>query len=302
MSAVTLAAHDWELWTSPCRIVVTDPDRLDSALGIADELLAEVEVAASRFRPDSEVLNLRAGWNDLSPMLADLVREALTAAWLSDGAVDPTVGATLTGLGYDRTLAAVRADGRPRLSVVPAVRGWRSLRLDGSRLLRPADVQLDLGATAKAVAADRTAAAIATALGTGVLVSLGGDIATAGPLPADGWQVTVQDLPSDVPQQVTLHPGAAVATSSTAKRTWQCDGRTLHHVVDPATGAPATGPWRTVTVVATDCARANTASTGAIVKGHKAVGWLRGLGFPARLTDHAGRVRTINGFPEVPTT
>jgi len=299
MSA-TLAARDWDLWTSPCRIVVADVDRLDAAIAIADGLLAEVEIAASRFRPDSELLNLRAGWNDLSPMLADLVREALTAAWLSDGAVDPTVGATMAGLGYDRTLAAVRADGRPRLSVVPAVRGWRTLRLDGSRLLRPADVQLDLGATAKAVAADRTAAAIADALGTGVLVSLGGDIATSGPAPDGGWQVTVQDLPTDAPQQVTLNAGAAVATSSTAKRTWQRDGRTLHHLVDPATGAPTAGPWRAVTVVATDCARANTASTGAIVKGHKAMGWLRGLGFPARLTDEAGRVRTINGFPEEP--
>jgi len=299
MSA-TLAARDWDLWTSPCRIVVADVDRLDAAIAIADGLLAEVEIAASRFRPDSELLNLRAGWNDLSPMLADLVREALTAAWLSDGAVDPTVGATMAGLGYDRTLAAVRAVGLPRLSVVPSVAGWRSLRLDGSRLFRPADVQLDLGATAKAVAADRTAAAIADALGTGVLVSLGGDIATSGPAPDGGWQVTVQDLPTDAPQQVTLNAGAAVATSSTAKRTWQRDGRTLHHLVDPATGAPTAGPWRAVTVVATDCARANTASTGAIVKGHKAVGWLRGLGFPARLTDHAGRVRTINGFPEEP--
>ena len=300
MSAA-LAARDWDLWTSPCRIVVADVDRLDAAIGIADGLLAEVEIAASRFRADSEVLNLRAGWNDLSPMLADLVREALTAAWLSDGAVDPTVGATMAGLGYDRTLAAVRAVGLPRLSVVPSVAGWRSLRLDGSRLFRPADVQLDLGATAKAVAADRTAAAIADALGTGVLVSLGGDIATSGPAPDGGWQVTVQDLPTDAPQQVTLNAGAAVATSSTAKRTWQRDGRTLHHLVDPATGAPTAGPWRAVTVVATDCARANTASTGAIVKGHKAVGWLRGLGFPARLTDVAGRVRTINGFPEEPT-
>ena len=300
MSA-TLAARDWDLWTSPCRIVVADVDRLDAAIAIADVLLAEVEIAASRFRPDSELLNLRAGWNDLSPMLADLVREALTAAWLSDGAVDPTVGATMAGLGYDRTLAAVRAVGLPRLSVVPSVAGWRSLRLDGSRLFRPADVQLDLGATAKAVAADRTAAAIADALGTGVLVSLGGDIATSGPAPDGGWQVTVQDLPTDAPQQVTLNAGAAVATSSTAKRTWQRDGRTLHHLVDPATGAPTAGPWRAVTVVATDCARANTASTGAIVKGHKAMGWLRGLGFPARLTDEAGRVRTINGFPEEPT-
>jgi len=299
MSA-TLAARDWDLWTSPCRIVVADVDRLDAAIAIADVLLAEVEIAASRFRPDSELLNLRAGWNDLSPMLADLVREALTAAWLSDGAVDPTVGATMAGLGYDRTLAAVRAVGLPRLSVVPSAAGWRSLRLDGSRLFRPADVQLDLGATAKAVAADRTAAAIADALGTGVLVSLGGDIATSGPAPDGGWQVTVQDLPTDAPQQVTLNAGAAVATSSTAKRTWQRDGRTLHHLVDPATGAPTAGPWRAVTVVATDCARANTASTGAIVKGHKAMGWLRGLGFPARLTDQAGRVRTINGFPEEP--
>ena len=292
------ASHDWQLWTCACRIVVTEPRRLDAAVAIADQLLADVERAASRFRPDSEVLGLAVGWNDLSPMLADLVREALVAAWLSNGAVDPTLGATLVGLGYDRTLAELPRDGHRRLTVVPPVPGWRSLRLDGGRLHRPAGVQLDLGATAKAVAADRTAAAIAYELGTGVLVSLGGDIATSGPAPDDGWQVTVQDLPADVPQQVTLHAGAAIATSSTAKRTWTRDGRTLHHLIDPATGAPTTGPWRTVTVVATDCARANTASTGAIVKGYQAAGWLRGLGFPARLTDHAGRVRTINGFPQ----
>ena len=44
----------------------------------------------------------------------------------------------------------------------------------------PAGTQLDLGATAKAVAADRCARLVHDALGTGVLVSLGGDIATAG--------------------------------------------------------------------------------------------------------------------------
>ncbi len=294
---MSTAAHDWQLWTCDCRIVVTDADRLDEAVAIADGLLAEVEMAASRFRADSEVLNLRAGWNDLSPVLADLVREALVAAWLSDGAVDPTVGAALTGLGYDRTLTEARDD-RPRLALVPSVPGWRSLRLDGSRLYRPADVQVDLGATAKAVAADRTAAAIADALGTGALVSLGGDIATAGTTPEGSWQVTVQDLASDAPQQVTLQAGAAVATSSTGKRTWRRDGRTLHHLIDPLTGAPTTGPWRAVTVVAPDCARANTATTGAVVKGHDAARWLRGLGFPARLTDHAGRTRVINGFPQ----
>lgn len=289
------AARDWELWTSRCRIVVTDPGILPEAVRLADVMLAEVERASSRFRDDSELRTLKAGWNDLSPMLADLMREALLAAWLSDGAVDPTLGAALTGLGYDRDLVDLPTRGG--LRVVRSSVGWRSLRLDGTRLFRPAEVQLDLGATAKAVAADRCAAAISAALGTGALVSLGGDIATAGAAPAGGWQVTVQDLPTDAPQQVTLAAGAAVATSSTAKRTWVRDGRRLHHVIDPTTGMPTKGPWRAVTVVAADCARANTASTGAIVKGPEAIHWLRDLGLPARLVDQAGAVRTLNAFP-----
>ena len=45
---------------------------------------------------------------------------------------------------------------------------------------------LDLGATAKAWAADLAAAAIHGRLGCGTLVSLGGDIAVAGPAPAGG--------------------------------------------------------------------------------------------------------------------
>ena len=115
------ASHDWQLWTCACRIVVTEPRRLDAAVAIADRLLGDVERAASRFRPDSEVLGLAAGWNDLSPMLADLVREALVAAWLSHGAVDPTLGATLVELGYDRTLADLPREGHGRLTVVPPV-------------------------------------------------------------------------------------------------------------------------------------------------------------------------------------
>lgn len=60
---------------------------------------------------------------------------------------------------------------------------------------------------------------------------------------------------------------------------------------------PTQGPWRAVTVVAADCARANTATTGAIVRGDAAIPWLRGLGLTARLVDHTGRIRTLNAFP-----
>jgi thiamine biosynthesis lipoprotein len=292
--------RDWDQWSTSCRLVVTAPEALPAASAIVDEVLTDVDRACSRFRPDSELLTLTRdadGWSELSPTLADLLRVALAAALQSDGAVDPTIGATLVDLGYDRDIRLLTDD---RTSVVTVVRrptGWRSLRLEGTRLWMPPGTQLDLGATAKAAAADRCAQEVAVRLGTGVLVSLGGDIATAGRGPGGGWQVTVQDLPTDAPQQLTLVDGAAVATSSTARRTWTRDGQALHHLIDPTTARPATGRWRSVTVVAPDCARANTVATAALVKGDGAVAWLRYAALPARLVSHDGDIVTLNDWP-----
>jgi len=295
-----VGGRDWEQWSTTCRLVVSTPDLLPAAAAIVDDVLADVDRACSRFRPDSELLTLvrdANGWSDLSPTLADLLRAALDAAQQTDGAVDPTIGGTLVDLGYDRDIASVRSGGGPVVRVIRRPAGWRTLRLEGERLRMPAGTQLDLGATAKAVAADRCAAAVAEALGTGVLVSLGGDIATAGPGPEGGWQVTVQDLPTDVPQQITLADGAAVATSSTARRTWLRDGVPMHHLVDPVTARPATGRWRSVTVVAPTCALANTVATAALVKGNDATGWLRSAALPARLVSQDGEVATLNLWP-----
>jgi len=299
------AIRDWQQWSTSCRLVVTAPEALREAAAIVDDVLAGVDRACSRFRPDSELLTLvrdEDGWIELSPVLADLLAVALEAARITDGAVDPTIGATLVDLGYDRDIAALDAGsftGAPTaVRVVRRPTGWRGLRLDGSRLRMPQGTQLDLGATAKAGAADRCARLVAERLGTGVLVSLGGDIATAGPGPDGGWQVLVQDLPEDVPQQISLTPGAAVATSSNARRTWTQDGVRRHHLVDPRTSLPAESPWRSVTAVATTALRANTATTAALVKGHGALAFLRTTGLPARLVSHEGAVASLGGWPK----
>jgi thiamine biosynthesis lipoprotein len=291
--------RDWELWSSSCRLVVADAAALPGATAIVDEELARIEQACSRFRLDSELMTLVRdddGAAELSPLLAELVRAALLAARETDGAVDPTLGSVLAGLGYDRDIVEVRRADRSQLIVLRHP-GWRALVLQGRRLLMPPGTQLDLGATAKAVAADRCARLVHEQLGTGVLVSLGGDIATRGATPPGGWQVRVQDLPDDVPQQITLHEGAAVATSSTARRTWTQDGQPRHHLVDPLTRMPAVGPWRSVTVVAPTCLRANTATTAAMVKGDGALTWLRNTGLPARLVSHEGGLVTLGGWP-----
>ncbi len=296
---MTAAMTEWSLWSTKARLVVTDPAALTPARDLMDGYLGAVDDAANRFRDDSEIRRLtgRSGWVTVSPTLADLMTEALAAAELTDGDVDPTVGAALRRLGYDRDLWLVSDEDGPVRAVLTAVPDHRALRVEGSRLRLPAGVELDLGATAKAVAADRCAALVHAALGTGVLVSLGGDIATAGRAPAEGWQVRVQDQPEDPWTQIELPAGAAVATSSTVSRQWRRGGETLHHIVDPRTGRPAAQVWRSVTVADASCARANAITTAALVRGESAPGWVDRLGLPARFLRADGAVLLTDGWP-----
>ena len=216
---------------------------------------------------------------------------ALRAARLTDGDVDPTVGGAMSAAGYDRDFQQIEPNGPPLRLTVRQVPGWREVRLDGRSLTLPAGVQLDLGATAKAWAADRSAAPIAARPSSGVLVSLGGDIAVAGPPPADGWRVRVQDVTGPAgetpegPYALIAIRDGGLATSSTAARRWQRGGDVLHHILDPRTGLPAEPVWRTVSVAAGSCADANAASTAAVIRGRRALG----LADPARPARPAGR-------------
>jgi thiamine biosynthesis lipoprotein len=316
------ASASWRALGTGVQVVVTDAMQLTAARGMLEADLAAVDLACSRFRPDSEIVTLdRAlagaggvgGAGDgpaaepveVSPLLAEAVAVALRAARLTDGDVDPTVGAAMNAVGYDRDFSLVQPEGPAVKLTVRAIPGWRQVELDEqARLLRvPPGIRLDLGATAKAWAADRSAARIATGLGCGVLVSLGGDIAVSGQPPAGGWRVRVQDItgrPEDPPAGpsavVAIHAGG-LATSSTAARRWRRGGDVLHHILDPRTGLPAAPVWRTVSVAAASCTDANIASTAAIIRGRAAPAWLTGLGLPARLVDEAGRVRTVGGWP-----
>jgi thiamine biosynthesis lipoprotein len=284
-------------------VVVEEPALREAQRLLAAELDA-IDRACSRFRPDSELMRANDAAGRPTPtsrLFTEAVCVALRAAAQTDGAVDPTVAPALVALGYDRDFAAIDADRADDVCGIPAA-GWRSVALDPRRrLLRlPARCRLDLGATAKALAADRAARDIAAATGSPTLVDLGGDVATAGPAPRGGWVVHVADDhragPAAGGQSVTVR-GGGLATSSTTVRRWRRAGRAVHHIVDPATGEPAAPVWRTVSVAAASCVDANTASTAAIVRGAAAPEWLESLGLPARLVEPGGRVVTVGGWP-----
>ena len=303
-----LACARWEALGTSVVLQLTDPDALVDARPRVQRELSAIDRACSRFRGDSELsyLNARAGCTvAVSPTLFAAVELAVRAAQLTGGDVDPTVGRALVLAGYDRDWRLLARPGElpERPAVVARVRaGWRSLQLDRARssIRVPAGVRLDLGATAKAWAADRAACAAAEAGGCGALVSLGGDIATSGSAPEGGWRIHVTDDhrsdPSAPGQTISISSGG-LATSSTAVRRWSHRGFNMHHIIDPATGAPSRTRWRTVSVAAADCAEANIATTAALVRDEAALRWLGGLGLPARLVDRRGRVATVGGWP-----
>jgi thiamine biosynthesis lipoprotein len=337
VGATTVGVAERDALGTTARVVVWPPSWTGRVLAAVDAELALLDEQASRFRDDSEIslaqrcfsaaarsASTRPGDASrresciVSEGLAEAIAVALAAAEWTGGLVDPTVGGAVCGLGYDRDFAALPqgAAGEAAPPEPGYVPGWQSVRLDGRRLRLGAGVRLDLGATAKGLGSDRAARAAADCVpGGGVLVSLGGDIAVAGEAPLGGWPVLVSDgpeqhgrepaargarqvcAPEESPgQQVRLSAGG-LATSSIRCRQWRRGGRTLHHIVDPRTGLPAAGPWRTASVAAANCAEANAAATAAIVAGEQAAGWLTAQGLPARLVAHDGGVCLLGGWP-----
>jgi FAD:protein FMN transferase len=287
-------------------VLTADPGALDEALAVVRDHIEAMDLACSRFRPDSELsrVNAAAGRPVVVGELFGLaLKTALRAAELTAGDVDPTCGAALVAAGYDRDFEQLREAGvAVRVTGPRPGPGWRTVRWDAANhtVTAPPGTLLDFGATAKALTADLAAREVHDRTGSGVLVSFSGDMSAFGAAPHGGWRVRVTDdhrAGDDTPgQTVTLLDGG-LATSSTVVRRWSAGSTQFHHIIDPRSGRPASSCWRTVSVAAADCVAANTAATAAIVRGEAAPGWLAGLGLPARLVRPDGSVVTVAAWP-----
>jgi thiamine biosynthesis lipoprotein len=326
-----VATARWEALGTTVVLHLTRARALAEARMLVEAELDAIDRECSRFRADSELerVNASAGrFVPASPLLLEALQTALRAAWLTGGAVDPTLGDAIVLAGYSRDFLQLErpqdappatASGEmtgltglsssiPGRPIVHARRdcAWKLIEIgcDPPGVRIPVGVRLDLGATAKALAADRAAAAVHNATGVGVLISLGGDIATAGPALSSGWTIHVADdhrAGPDAPGQTITIASGGLATSSITARRWLQDGRVMHHILDPATGQPVEPVWRTASVAASCCVDANIASTAALVKGRSAARWLSTLKLPSRLVSVAGEVHVLAGWPEDPS-
>ncbi|MFY0409307.1 FAD:protein FMN transferase [Solicola sp. PLA-1-18] len=296
------ATARWTAWSCEVNLVVARASSLPMARVFLEDLLDDVDRAVSRFRPDSDLARVNAAAGRLvavSPLTMRLVDVALDAARTTDGLTDPTVGAHVVAAGYDGDIADVRNRLAPARVPAPRPATWEDVRVDRDlrRLGVPAGVRLDLGATAKAWTADEAAVQVARRLHTPVLVEIGGDVAvrTSADRP---FTVAVSERAGEAAELVAVHHGG-VATSSTTARRWHRADGPAHHVVDPRTGRPAQGAWRTVSVWAPTAVEANAASTAMIcLDRSEGLAFLDDRGLPARLVGQDGTVEHTRAWPQ----
>jgi thiamine biosynthesis lipoprotein len=208
---------------------------------------------------------------EVSPEFITVTRAAISAARATDGLFDPTLGARMVALVYDRTFVELPADAAAARLPAPWVPGaWRSIEVDpGAGTVRiPSGARLDFGGIAKGMAVD-AALDLLVDRGIGpVAVDAGGDLAVRGTPPGlDGWPVALPD--ADGTAAVRIATGA-LATSSTMRRRWRVDGDGRHHLLDPRTGQPAATGIRSATVLAPTCRVAEVAAKVALLLGRDA--------------------------------
>lgn len=189
----------------------------------------------SGWEPDSDLSRFNradAGWHDIAPEFALVLKRALEIAALTDGAYDPTLGDAVEALGFGPGLGM--GEGRRA--------GWRDVQLDmdGLRVFQPGGAMLDLSSIAKGYAVDLCAERVAALGAPSLLMEIGGEFVGRGVKPdAQPWwvQLELSDIapaPDEPAQTDVALVNLAVATSGDFVRR----GASGSHLLDGRTAQP----------------------------------------------------------------
>jgi FAD:protein FMN transferase len=261
---------------SPSEILLDGPADL-IRLGFAR--LNQLELAWSRFLPDSELNRLQAwrgDWLECSDDLVAALQWCLRMHVETGGLFDPSIRTSLERLGYDRTFADIVAETNDTSAwsataepAPPAVgRGLNGLHLSDNWVRLEPGLSIDLGGIGKGLAADIVADELIAAGANSAYVSLGGDIHASGePVDANGWMVPLlHPVTGETIAHHTLFSGAVVM-STVAIRRWTKGAVELHHIIDPRTGRPADTDLVAVVVADHSAARGEALAKAAIIAG-----------------------------------
>jgi FAD:protein FMN transferase len=261
----TRPAWEWRAMGATWRLRHTGRVEIEVVGALADAIAAD-ERRWSRFLPRSEVSRLNRAPGvplQVSTETLDLLLACDRWHEQTDGAFSVMVGGALVGYGY-RESQRVRP---PRTAVTPRPQPIPGalVVVDAVRRLAcvPDGTALDLGGVARMWSAEHAAAIVRTLSDdAAILLEVGDDMVAV----RGDHLVAVSGPDGDVgARAVVLRDGHALAASSWSALLWSNDdGSSAHHLIDPATGAPA-DPASAV-VIASDAAEADALSTAMAVR------------------------------------
>lgn len=253
-------------------------------------------------KSDSDVSRLNTyGTAELSADTASVLRTALNAAQLTDGALDVTLYPVVRAWGF--TTGSYRVPKEAEIYALLKRVGWKKIQLEGDTCTIPEGTMIDLGAVAKGYASDRLAAILRNGGVKSALIDLGGNVYCVG-AKDDGsdWRVGIRD-PEDrtALSAVVSVKDRAVVTSGAYERCFTGpNGKTYGHIFDPATGRPSESDLISATVIGTWGVQCDALSTALYVMGReKAQAFLPTLaGIEAVLIDEYGDFWVTRGLKE----
>jgi thiamine biosynthesis lipoprotein len=270
-----------------------DQETAQAALLQAERFFAQTEVRLSRFLPNSELSRLnRAGGRPFkaSPLLFQLVHNALKWRARTNGIFDPTILNALIAQGYDRSFEQIGTSSHGSATWIDHVPGQVKLRRSNRTITMDQGVGLDLGGLAKGWAVQHAASQLGR-FGP-AMVDGGGDIACTAPPPDQPfWAVNVADPHAPHHDIATLFLNhEAVATSSQTGRRWLHRGQQVHHLIDPRTGVSAVSNLASVTIIASRLPDAEIHAKVVLILGEEA-----GMDYLAKQSTLATIMVTIDG-------
>ncbi|WP_192579241.1 FAD:protein FMN transferase [Dyadobacter aurulentus] len=272
-----------------------------------DTVIAEItriENLISDWKPASQVsqVNAQAG---IRPVKVDqevfeLTERALALSKLTNGAFDISFAAMDRIWRFDGSMTKMPSEAAIRKSVEKV--GYRNIVLDRENLtifLKKKGMKIGFGALGEGYATDKCRKMmLAKGIKAGI-VNGSGDMSAWGKQP-DGsdWVIGINDpaQSGELFAVVPLREGAVV-TSGSYEKYVIFNGKRYSHIINPATGYPATG-LTSVTIFGPGAEQANGFSTSIMVMGEKA--GLEFLGrfpeFSCLLITDEGKVLTSGNF------
>ena len=243
-------------------------------LVFAQERLSQLEQMWSRFLPHSEISQLNSA--QAKPVVVhretiSLVKYMIAGRRLTHGLFDPTILPALIASGYQASLTnpmhlTLLQDGAKFNQSLDMV----AIDENALTISLPGNITLDPGSIGKGMAADIVAKELMQQNVSGVCVNVGGDVRCIGLGDLDGeWIIGIESpiFLGEIIDRVSLRDGA-VATSSVRAKSWQHDGTTKHHVINPTTGLSRNVDDKSllqVSVLARECVWAEIFSTALLV-------------------------------------